>query len=170
MGNATAASQGSTGEGLFGRGPGRWHAPEGVHWTNPENEALQKLYPNGGIFPQLPGGGYAPSNGTLLNGQPMSSAPSGPVGPRPQPQGPRYPGLDAQYQPGYRPPTPQEQAGSGGRHGGFGTPLIDPSVPAGQNFGQPGWWPTRVQDSFNPLGGGAGGSAALAGLRNGRQK
>lgn len=39
-------------------------------------------------------------------------------------------------------------------------PLIDPSVPAGQNFGQPPWWPTRSQDPGsmqqpNPFGGAA---------------
>ncbi len=63
-----------------------------------------------------------------------------------------YPG-----QPGYVPP--QFQPGAPHPSAPGSPPLIDPAAPAGSNFGQPGWWPTRVPDEgalgpnqSNPLG------------------
>jgi hypothetical protein len=32
-------------------------------------------------------------------------------------------------------------------------PLIDPAAPAGQDWGQPPWWPVRVQPTIDPFGG-----------------
>jgi hypothetical protein len=162
---ANAQGLGGTGTGRFGFGPGRWHAPAGTFWTDPANQALQQQYPNGGIFPNLPGGGTAPqTSGSegLLNGQPRPQAPSPHQVETPAQrlarlqaqwdQQNQYTGISPAYRPGYVPPTPQEAAG-GHHNTGGNAPSIDPAAPAGSNWGQPTWWPTRVQDSFDPLGG-----------------